>query len=86
MTSLPKQWQNSDLCVTRQIIYHSKGIDKSFPKMHFFIEFEPLCQKVWAFLSNFGFFYYAQIFPLYTLYAAKYESPYNVENDEKSDF
>ena len=25
--------------------------------MCFFIEFEPLCQKLWAFLSNFGSFY-----------------------------
>ena len=24
--------------------------------MHFFIEFEPLCQKLWAFVSNFGLF------------------------------
>ena len=23
--------------------------------MYFLIEFEPLCQKLWAFLSNFGF-------------------------------
>ena len=28
-----KQWQNSDLRETRQIIYHSKGNDESFPKM-----------------------------------------------------
>ena len=25
-----------------------------------FIEFEPLCQKLWPFLSNFGFFYDAR--------------------------
>ena len=25
--------------------------------MCFFIEFEPLCQKLWAFLSNFSSFY-----------------------------
>ena len=24
--------------------------------MYFLIEFEPLCQKLWAFLPNFGFF------------------------------
>ena len=35
MTSLPKQWQNSDLRETKQIIYHSKGIDESYPKMYF---------------------------------------------------
>ena len=33
MTSLLKQWQNLDLRETRQIIYHSKGNDESFPKM-----------------------------------------------------
>ena len=27
--------------------------------MYFFIEFEPLCQKLSDFLSNFGLFYYA---------------------------
>ena len=25
--------------------------------MYFFIEFESLCQKLWAFMSNFGIFY-----------------------------
>ena len=33
MTSLLKQLENSDLRKTRQIIYHSKGNDESFPKM-----------------------------------------------------
>ena len=33
MTSFPKQWQNSDLRETKQIIYHSKGIDERDPKM-----------------------------------------------------
>ena len=33
MTSLLKQWQNSDLREARQIIYHSKGNDEGFPKM-----------------------------------------------------
>ena len=28
-----KQWENSDLSKTRQIIYQSKGNDESFPKM-----------------------------------------------------
>ena len=37
MTSLPKQWQNSDLRETKQIIYHSKGIDESYPKMCFLL-------------------------------------------------
>ena len=33
MTSLLKQWENLDLCETKQIIYHSNGNDESFPKM-----------------------------------------------------
>ena len=58
MTSLQKQWQNSDLRETKQIIYHSKGIDESYPKMFLLnIEFGTVCQKLWALLSNFGSFY-----------------------------
>ena len=34
MTSLLKQWKNANLCKTKQIIYHSKGIDESYPKMY----------------------------------------------------
>ena len=30
----------------------------SYPKMHFFAEFEPLCQNLWAFMSNFVLFYH----------------------------
>ena len=56
MTPFPKQRRNSDLRQTKQIIYHWKGIDENYPKMYFFIEFEPLCQKLWTFLSNFGLF------------------------------
>ena len=33
MTSLLKTMGNSDLRETRQIMYHSKGNDESFPKM-----------------------------------------------------
>ena len=37
MTSLPKQWQNSDFHDTKQIIYHLKGIDEGYPKMYFLL-------------------------------------------------
>ena len=60
MTSLPKRMENADLLKTKQIIYRSKGIDESYPKMYFFLKFEPLCQKLWAFMSNFGIFYDAR--------------------------
>ena len=33
MTSLLKQWENSELRETRQMIHHSKANDESFPKM-----------------------------------------------------
>ena len=59
MTSLLKQWKTSDLHETKQIIYHSKGIDKNYAKT--FIESEPVCQKLWAFFSNFGFFFRCQL-------------------------
>ena len=34
MMSLPKTMENLDLREPRQIIYHSKGIGKSYPKMY----------------------------------------------------
>ena len=37
MTSLPKTMENADLHKTKQIIYHSKGIDESYPKMCFIL-------------------------------------------------
>ena len=41
MMSLPKtmekQWGNADLRETKQIIYQSKGIDESYPKMNFLL-------------------------------------------------
>ena len=42
--------KNADLRETKQIIYHS----------NYFIEFEPQCQKLWAFMLIFGIFYYAR--------------------------
>ena len=37
MTSLPKTMKNGDLHKTKQIIYHSEGIDESYPKMYFLL-------------------------------------------------
>ena len=56
MTSLPKQWQNLDLRETRQIIYHSKGIDKSYPKMYFLLNLSRCVKRYEHFLSDFDFF------------------------------
>ena len=56
-----KQWGNADLRKTKQIIYHSKGIGESYPKIYFLLNLKkPLCQKLWAFLSNLGIFYDAR--------------------------
>ena len=46
-----KQWENADLGGTKQNIYRSKGFDESHSKMQL-IEFEPMCQKLRAFMSN----------------------------------
>ena len=45
MTSLQKQWENFDLCRTRQIIYHLKGNDDSLFENVVFNEIEFLNQK-----------------------------------------
>ena len=37
MTSLPKTMENADLRETKQIIYHPKGIDESYPEMYFLL-------------------------------------------------
>ena len=52
---------NSDFRETRQIINHSTGVDKSYQKICLLTEFEPPCQKLWAFLSSFGSFDHAHL-------------------------
>ena len=46
-----KQRENADLGGTKQSIYRWKGFDERLFKNVFFIEFEQLCQKLWAFMS-----------------------------------
>ena len=43
------QWQNSNLCKTKQIMYHSKGNDDSYPKCTFLLN----SSQLWAFFLNF---------------------------------
>ena len=50
--TMEKQWENADLGRTKQNIHRWKGFDNSYSKKVIFIEFEPLCQKLWAFMSN----------------------------------
>ena len=46
MKPLQKQWQNSYLPETKQIIHQSKGFDvRELSKNILFIEFEPMSQK-----------------------------------------
>ena len=40
MMSLPKTMKNVDVRETSQVIYHSKSLDESYPKMQGFIKFE----------------------------------------------
>ena len=58
MMSLPKQWQNSDLRETKQIIHRSKGTDKSCPKLYFSLNLSHCVKKLWPILSNFGSLYH----------------------------
>ena len=41
-----KQWQNSDLRETKQIIYHSKGFDKNYPEMCFSLNLSYCVQRL----------------------------------------
>ena len=58
MTSSSKQWQNSDLGETRQIIYHSKAIDKRCPKIYFLLNLSH-CVKRYG--------HFCQILALFTM-------------------
>ena len=57
MMSLPKTIKNADVRETSQIIYHSKGLDESYPKM-----------QVLSNLSNFfkSYEYLSEIFGVFT--------------------
>ena len=75
MTSLPKTMKNADLGETKQIIYHSKGINESYPKMylllnlsHYVKSYGHLCQ-ILAFLMMTGL----QIWPCHVTQEANFE-------------
>ena len=52
MTSIPKQWQNSDLHKTKQIINHLKGIDKSYPQICFLLNLSHCVKNCRHFCQN----------------------------------
>ena len=58
MTSLPKTVTKSGPPQTKQIIYHSKGIDKSYPKMCFLLNLNH-CAKSYG--------HFCQILALFTM-------------------
>ena len=56
MTSLPKQWQNSNLRETKQIIYYSKGIDENYPKMYILLNLSHYVKSYGHFCQILAFF------------------------------
>ena len=75
MTSLLKTMENADLRETKQIIYHSKGIDWNYPKMYFLLNlshyiksYGHLCQ-ISAFFTMPGL----QIWPFQVTQKANFE-------------
>ena len=76
MTSLQKQWQNSDLRETKQLIYHSKRIDDSYPKMYFLSNLSHYVESYGVVLSNLGLFMLSahQIWSCHVTQEANFES------------
>ena len=70
-----KQWENTDLRRTKQNIYHSKRIWWELSKNVTFIEFELLCQMLWAFMSSFTMTSH-QIWSCHVTLAANFENFY----------
>ena len=51
-----KQWGNADLRETKQIIYHSKGIDESYRKMYFLLNLSHYVKSCGHFCQILAFF------------------------------
>ena len=60
MTSLPKTMGNADLRETKQILYHSKRIDESYPKMYFLLNLSHYIKSYGHFCQILAFFYNAR--------------------------
>ena len=56
MTSLPKTLAKFGPAQNQADYISFEAIVESYPKNVVFIEFGPVCQTLWAFLSNFGSF------------------------------
>ena len=57
MMSLPKTMENTDLRETKQIIHQSKGIDESYPKVHFLLNLTHYVKSCGHFCQILAFFY-----------------------------
>ena len=55
-----KQWGNADLRETKQLIYHSKGIDESYPKMYLLFNLSHYVKSCGHFCQILAFFYDAR--------------------------
>ena len=78
MTSLPKQWKNADLRETKQIIYHSKDIDESYPKMYFLLNLSHYVKSYGNLCQILAFFTIPalQIWPCHVTQEANLEKNY----------
>ena len=54
--TMEKQWGNADLLETKQIIYQSKSIDVSYPKMYFLLDLSHYSKSCGHFCQILAFF------------------------------
>ena len=75
MTSLLKQWKNAGFRETKQIIYHSKGIDESYPQMYFLLKLSHYVKSYWHLCQILAFFTMPapQIWPCHMTQKANFE-------------
>ena len=59
--SLTKTMENADVRETSQIIYHSKGLDESYPKMQVIFFYLNTSVKSYGHLSKFWQFYHKHL-------------------------
>ena len=76
MTSLPKTMENADLREMKQIIYHSKGIDESRPKMYFLLNLSHYVKSYGHLCQILAFFTMPalQIWPCHATQEANFEN------------
>ena len=75
MTSLPKTMENADVLETKQIIYYSKGIDESHPKMYILLNLSHYVKRYGHLSQILAFFAMPalQIWPCHVTQEANFE-------------